>query len=94
MSGYEVKWAPAEWDDEAVSAELRGYEASVVKEDASTGWDGKPYPAGYGWVVKATAAVSEWPEVQATGFNRSLSGATRSAGAALKRAAKSNHKWS
>ena len=73
-----LDWMESEWADEGSWAWLKGYVADVWKVDDDLWF----------WTVKATEAVSEWPELQDSGQNKTAGAAKNAAAKALRWAAK------
>lgn len=74
----QVEWFEIEWN-EGFTATAGGVEAHVFLEDEGV----------WGWFVRATSMVSEWPEPWATGGrHRTASAAKAKAASSLKRAVK------
>lgn len=82
---WNVVWEESEWADEGSSAYLKGYEADVFPRTYQVTVDEEV--SGYDWTVKATEAVSEYPELQESGFEITETKAQAAAAAALRRAA-------
>jgi hypothetical protein len=79
----QITWMESEWATDGEAAYLDGFDADVYRDEiADDGW--------WVWTVRATALVSEWPELQASGRNRTKEVAKRKAEVALRRAAKLN----
>lgn len=70
-----AKWQESEWADDGVTAYEGGVEADVYPDDR-----------GWLWGVKATAAVSEWPELWDAGSAGTKKDAQDAAERALARA--------
>lgn len=76
------RWTTSEWARDGETTEHRGYVADIwttKRSDTAVSWV-------WVWQVKATDAVSEWPELQAYGWSRTRETAKRKAEAALRRA--------
>ena len=72
-AGRRLAWTPAEYaqnDQTILVAEAEGFALEITKESASK-WN---------WIVNFTAAISETPEVLATGTAGSESGAKAACG--------------
>ena len=77
----QITWGDSEWATGGFAAYFKGYDADVFQDQVAN--DGL-----WVWTVRASAEVSEWPELQDTGRNRTADNAKREAEKALRRAAK------
>lgn len=79
MNAEQVEWLDSEWADGGFAAYVDGVEANVSPSESGDGWF---------WSVKATSAVSEWPEVWNCGVEQWPSVAKRKAASSLMKARK------